>query len=107
MLQSLHSLDSPSLFKKGRGEVNLIAFPRGGESEKSNKRGWKYGTGAGLLKKGGGLALFLFNFFKVITLPFAKLSYAFEQKLFFSATIILRKKVILNCVKPNLKISHK
>ena len=44
--------------------------------------------------KGGGLALFLFNFFKVylqieITLPFAKLSYVFEEKLFFSATIIL------------------
>ena len=40
----------------------------------------------------GGLVLFLFNFFKVyyflflhleITLPFAKLSYAFEEKIYF------------------------
>ena len=32
-----------------------------------------------------------------ITLPFAKLHYAFEEKLFFSATMILGKKVILSC----------
>ena len=31
-----------------------------------------------------------------ITLPFAKLCYAFEEKLFFSATITLWKKVILS-----------
>ena len=44
----------------------------------------------------GGLALFLFNFFQglsflhlEITLTLAKLCYAFEEKLFFSATIIL------------------
>ena len=42
-----------------------------------------------------------------ITLPFTKLCYAFEEKLFFSATIILWKKVILSCLKMNLKISHK
>ena len=36
-----------------------------GESEKLKKGGWKYGAGAGLLKGGRGLALFLFNFFKV------------------------------------------
>ena len=42
-----------------------------------------------------------------ITLPFAKLCYAFEEKIFFSATIILWKKVILSCLKMNLKISHK
>ena len=52
------------------------------------------------LKGGGGrgLALSLFNFFKVISflhleifLPFAfaKLCYALEEKLFFTATIIL------------------
>ena len=29
-----------------------------------------------------------------ITLPFSKLCYAFEEKLFFSATIILWKKII-------------
>ena len=48
--------------------------------------------------EGRGLALSLFNFFKVISflhleifLPFAfaKLCYAFEEKLFFTATIIL------------------
>ena len=44
----------------------------------------------------GGLALFVFNFFQgfsflhvEITLLFAKLCYAFEEKSFFSATIIL------------------
>ena len=44
----------------------------------------------------GGLALSLFNFSRFlpflhleITLPFAKLRHAFEEKLFFSATIIL------------------
>ena len=42
-----------------------------------------------------------------ITLTFAKLCYAFEEKLFFSATIILWKKVILSCLKMNLKISPK
>ena len=42
------------------------------------------------------LTFFIFNFFKVyhflhleITLPVAKLYYAFEEKLFFSVTIIL------------------
>ena len=44
----------------------------------------------------GGLALFVFNFFQglsflhvEITILFAKLCYAFEEKTFFSATIIL------------------
>ena len=60
----------------------------------------------------GGLALFLFNFFKVYhfnikKLPFAGLCYEFEEKLFFSATIILGKEVILSFIKMNLKISHK
>ena len=40
-----------------------------------------------------------------ITLLFAKLCYAFEEKLFFSTTIFLLKKVILSCLKMNLKIS--
>ena len=62
----------------------------------------------------GGAGTFPIKFFQgltflhtEITLPFAKLSYAFEEKLFFSATIILWKKVILSCLKMNLKISHK
>ena len=57
-----------------------------GEDLKNKKRGWEDGAGAGVLK-GGGLALFLFNFFIVfsflhleITLPFAKLCYVFEEK---------------------------
>ena len=37
-----------------------------------------------------------------ITLPFAKFCYAFEENLFFSATIILWKKVIISCLKMNL-----
>ena len=41
-----------------------------------------------------------------ITLPFARLCHAFEEKI-FTATIILWKKVILKYLKMNLKISHK
>ena len=65
------------------------------ESEKFLKRGWKYGAGAGLLKRGkaGTFPIYFFqglSFLHLeITLPFAKLCYAFEEKLFFSATIIL------------------
>ena len=40
------------------------------------KKGWKYGAGA----EGGGGG--------EITLPFAKLCYTFEEKNFFSVTII-------------------
>ena len=87
----------------------MITSPgEGGESEKLKNRGWKYGAGAGLLKKGGGgwhfsylvfsrFIIFTFgklrirNFrnlkFKIehldITLLFAKLCYAFEEKFFF------------------------
>ena len=51
-----------------------------------------------VLLKGGGreLALFLFNFFQgllflhlKIILPFAKLYYVFEEKMFFSSSIVL------------------
>ena len=56
-----------------------------------------YGTGAGLLKGGwGGGGTYPICFFQglsflhlEITLSFAKLCYAFEENLFFSATIIL------------------
>ena len=49
----------PLLFKGG--EVNFNYLPgRGGNLK--NKNGWKYGAGAGLLKREG-LALFLFNFY--------------------------------------------
>ena len=55
--------------------------------------GWKYGARASLLKRG--MALFSYLIFHglsflhlEITLPFAKLCYAFEET-FFSDTIIL------------------
>ena len=74
----------------------MITSPGGGESEKL-KKGWKYGPGAGRLKRGGGGAdTFPISFFQVlsflhfeIALPFAKLCYAFEKEIFFSVTIIL------------------
>ena len=47
------------------------------------------------------------DFYIYITLPFAKLCYAFEEKLFFSVIIILWKKAILSCLKMTLKISPK
>ena len=64
----------------------------------------------------GGAGTFPISFFRhlsllhleiIITLPFAKFCYAFEEKLFFSAAIISGKRVILSCLKMNLKISHK
>ena len=63
-------------------------------SEKS-KKGWKYGAGAGLLKRWGPVTFPIYFFQDLsflhleIALPFAKLCYAFEEKLFFSATIFL------------------
>ena len=42
-----------------------------------------------------------------IILPFAKLCYAFEKKKLFFYHHNFMKKVILNCLKMNLKISHK
>ena len=36
-----------------------------------------------------------------MTLNFAKFCYAFEKRLFFSAT---RKKIVLSCLKVNLEI---
>ena len=51
-----------------------------------------------LLKGGGGLVLFLFNFFNVfsflhleITLPFAKLCYVFEKNNFFCNHNFMKK----------------
>ena len=38
-----------------------------------------------------------------MTLPFTKLGYTSEEKIFFSATIILWKKVMLSCLKMNWK----
>ena len=71
---------------------------------------WKYGAGTGLLKRGWRdwhFSYLVFSFHLEITLPFAKLRYAFEEKLFFSATIIFGKKVIVSFLKMNLKTSRK
>ena len=55
------------------------------------------------LKGGGGAGILHLE----ITLLSAKLCYAFEEKLFFSATIIFGKKVIVSFLKMNLKTSRK
>ena len=76
----------PPRLEKGEGGVNIYYLPRrGGESEKLKKE----------VEVGGGG-----------TLPFAKLCYTFEERFFFSATIILWKNVILSCLKINMKIFH-
>ena len=43
----------------------LITYPGGKGDLKNLKKGWKYGPGVGLLKRGEGLTLFLFHYFKV------------------------------------------
>ena len=62
--------------------------------------------------KGKRLALFLFNLFKVYHFYMQKLLYPLQNcvmhlKNFFSATIILIKKVSRSCLKMILKIPHK
>ena len=106
-----HPHPHPRLKLRRGGGVNFDYLSRRGGIRKIKKNKSRNGAGARFLKGWrGGLALFLFNFFKFlsflhlgITLPFAELCDAFEEKLFFSATIILRKKVILRCLKVNLK----
>ena len=89
-------------------KVNFNYLPWREESENFKKRERKKKRG------GGGGCYFSYVLFKglsilrlQITLPFVKLCYAFKGKLFFSATIILWQKVILNCLKMILKISNK
>ena len=104
-----HSYLLPPLFKGG-SEFSLPPPEEKGESEKLK---WKYGAGARLLKSGGRLTFFWFNFVKVyhfhnhleITLPLAIWIWI-AQKLLFFATIVLGKNVILSCLKMNLKIFH-
>ena len=63
------------------------------------------------LKKG--LALFLFNFFKVYPFYVYKLLYSLQNcvvhlmKSYFLCHQNFMKKVILSCLKINVKISHK
>ena len=103
LLQSAFSLPSssdppPPFFLKG-GESILNASPRGGRNLKKFKKGWKYGVGAGFFKRlgegEGGLALFLFNSFKVYHFYMEKLLYPLQncvmhlkKIIFFSAIII-------------------
>ena len=63
--------------------------------------------------KGGEAGTFPINFFQdlsflylEITLPFAKLCHAFEEKIFFFCRHNFMQKFILSCLKMNLKISH-
>ena len=79
----------------GGGGVNFNYLrQRGNLKNLKGLEAWCMGTV--FLKGCGGrdLVLFLFNCLKVYCL-------------FFSATIILWKKVILSCLNMNLKISHK
>ena len=64
-----HGLNSPPpFFLKGGGGggagVNSNYHLQREGTLKNFKKEWKYGAGAGLFKRGG-LAIFLFNFFKV------------------------------------------
>ena len=61
----------------------------------------------------GGADTFCIHFFQgssffhlETTLPFAKLCYVFEKKYFFFCHQNFIKKVILSCLKMNLKISR-
>ena len=71
--------------------VNFDYLPlRGGGEYEKLKNGVEVWCRGQVLLKGAGWTLFLFNFFQglsflhlEITLPFAKLCYAFEEKLFF------------------------
>ena len=81
----IHSSDPP-IFLKGR-EVNFNYLPRKGEYEKIQKGGGSMGQGQIFLKEGGWHFSYLIfqglPFLHLeITLPFAKLCYAFEEKLF-------------------------
>ena len=89
MRHSTHSSDSSRL----RGKFS-IPPPEGGASEKLKKGGGSMVLGQVFLK--GGPGTFPIWFFEglwflhlEITLSFAKLCYAFEEKVFFSTTIIL------------------
>ena len=92
-MKHAHSSDPTPFFLRG-GEVNFKYLSQRGESEKLKKWGVSMVQGQVFLK--GGTGTFPIKFFQgllllhsKITLPFAKLCYAFEEKLFFSPTIVL------------------
>ena len=108
-----HSSDSHPLLGVKRGRSTFwLPLPDGRGSWKIKKE-WKYGAGVGLWW-GGGVGFFRILFFsRFIIFTFrnyftlCKIVLCIWRKLFFSATINLEKKVILSCLKMNLKILHK
>ena len=59
-----HSSDPPLFFETGK-EVNFDYLPQRGEGNLKNKKKGEYMVQGQVFLKGGGLTLFLFNFFKV------------------------------------------
>ena len=55
----------PPIFKGGREEILITSH--GGGNLKNQKRGWEYGAGAGLLKRGGGADTFPMQFFRSLS----------------------------------------
>ena len=88
------------------GEWITVISIRGRVESTKLKKGWKYGAGAGQLKKGAGI--FPIRFFQVLSLftrkiilLFAKLCYTFEDKFFFfppklNLFVCVRKVGVLN-----------
>ena len=101
----------PSPFLKGVSKFNYL--PRRGVSEILQKGSGSMVQGQVFLKVGEGLALLLFNFFKVYHFYIYKLLYYLQncvmhlKKNYFFCHHNFTKKVILSCLKINLKISHK
>ena len=82
------------------------------ESQFACPQGWKYCARAGLPKSGVGWYFSYLTFSKFIIFTFRNYLTLCKIALFiciyfFSATIILRKKVIRSSLKMNLKISNK
>ena len=104
---------NPLLSFKAR-ESKFWLPPQEGKVWKIRKRRWKYGAGAGPLKTGGSWHFFYLIFARFIIFTFriyftlCKIVLCIWRKTFiFPVTILLWKKVILSCLKMNLKIFHK
>ena len=113
-LMPLYSISILQLSSVKNHLLQKSPYPGGTGLWQIKKRGWKYCSGSGLLKRRRGLALFVFNFFQVYHFYMLKLLYSLQncvmplkKKVFFSATKILWKRVIRSSLKMNLKISHK
>ena len=108
---SIHNLDSPlPLFLKGE-EVNFDYLPQSG-------RIWKFKNGGERMVQGQvfligeGLEPFLFNLLKVFIFTLRnyftlyKILFCIWRIIFFCHHNFMKKKVILSCLKMNLKISY-